>query len=223
MKCSECGKQISIDEEINSFASKDAGLCNPCRRNIRLKKATPMMLLPQSVPPRYIQEINGNPFYQAAGKVDKFYRHGPYLRGATGSGKSCQAASLMFFAMKQALQDRVKVSFDWVNVPQLLFNIRQSFSDSEGGGEKHILQHYSEVGWLCLDDLGVEKSTDWVLQTLYLIVNTRYENNRPTCVTCNLDPDALAERMGDDRLASRLRAMCPVYEVGNQDRRKKGK
>ena len=57
---------------------------------------------------------------------------------------------------------------------------------------------------MVLDDLGREKPTEWVQETLYLVVNARYEACLATSVTTNLEPDALRARIGEsvvDRLA----------------------
>ena len=38
-----------------------------------------------------------------------------------------------------------------------------------------------------LDDLGAERLTDWVEETMSLIVNTRYNERRPTIFTSNYE------------------------------------
>jgi DNA replication protein DnaC len=56
---------------------------------------------------------------------------------------------------------------------------------------------------LTLDDLGRERPTEWVQETLYLVVNARYEECLATSVTTNLSPDGLRARFGEpirDRL-----------------------
>ena len=56
---------------------------------------------------------------------------------------------------------------------------------------------------LVLDDLGRERQTEWVQETLYLVVNARYQECLATSITTNLDRRAAA-RLGEpilDRLA----------------------
>ena len=72
-----------------------------------------------------------------------------------------------------------------------------------------------EAELLVLDDLGAERTTDWVDETLNLIVNTRYSERRPTIFTSNYDqmPDrdrsAVAARaVSASRMLSRLHEMC---------------
>ena len=49
-----------------------------------------------------------------------------------------------------------------------------------------FLDRLAAVDLLHIDDLGAENTTDWVLEQLYSIVNTRYEDERAMIVTTNL-------------------------------------
>src|SRR5439155_22117955 len=60
-----------------------------------------------------------------------------------------------------------------------------------------------------LDDLGRERPTEWARETLYLVLDARYEDRRATSLTTNLDLDALRTRRGEptvDRLPEPNRA-----------------
>jgi hypothetical protein len=74
-----------------------------------------------------------------------------------------------------------------------------------------------------LDDLGAEKTSDWVEETLNLIVNTRYNERRATIFTSNYeekedrtDPESLLVRVGF-RMHSRLYEMCEFVEFDGAD------
>ena len=78
---------------------------------------------------------------------------------------------------------------------------------------------------LVLDDLGAEKPSEWVDETLNLIVNTRYNERRATIFTSNYeekedrtDPDSLLVRVGA-RMHSRLHEMCEFLEFDGADYR----
>jgi DNA replication protein DnaC len=78
---------------------------------------------------------------------------------------------------------------------------------------------------LVLDDLGAEKPSEWVEETVNLIVNTRYNERRPTIFTTNYEdlPDeaeleSLKVRVGF-RLHSRLHEMCEFLEYDGGDYR----
>jgi DNA replication protein DnaC len=81
---------------------------------------------------------------------------------------------------------------------------------------------------LVLDDLGAEKTSEWVQETLGLVVNTRYNERRPTIFTTNLrnsgDRDDLLSmtvQLGE-RTRSRLLEMCHDVEMDGPDVRDVG-
>ena len=72
---------------------------------------------------------------------------------------------------------------------------------------------------LHIDDVGAERTTDWVLEELYSIVNARYEDKRSMVVTTNiLDREALCEQI-TERTVSRLTEMCDELPLLGHDRR----
>ena len=81
---------------------------------------------------------------------------------------------------------------------------------------------------LVLDDLGAERTSEWVQETLGLVVNTRYNARRPTIFTSNLvdladstDPRSFIFQLGA-RTRSRLREMCDWVEMHGVDVREVG-
>ena len=70
-----------------------------------------------------------------------------------------------------------------------------------------------------MDDVGAEQTSPWVLEQLYTIVNTRYEDGRAMVLTTNLRRDALCDQVGG-RTVSRLFEMWgdPIPMFGH-DRR----
>src|SRR5207247_2356288 len=78
------------------------------------------------------------------------------------------------------------------------------------------------VDLLHIDDVGAENSSEWVLEQLYAIINTRYEDGKSIVFTTNLDPTQLGEQIGE-RTASRLMEMCgdPLALFGADQRRAK--
>ena len=84
-----------------------------------------------------------------------------------------------------------------------------------------ILRPVMDADLLVLDDLGAEKPSEWVEETMNLIVNTRYNERRPTIFTTNYedmpdetDLDSLKVRVGF-RMHSRLHEMCEFLEYEN--------
>jgi DNA replication protein DnaC len=89
-----------------------------------------------------------------------------------------------------------------------------------------ILRPVMEAELLVLDDFGAEKPSEWVEETMNLIVNTRYNERRPTIFTSNYDdvpdeagdPQSLKARVGF-RIHSRLHEMCEFLEYDGADYR----
>lgn len=149
-------------------------------------------------------------------------RLGLFIYGEVGSGKTLLACHLLEkILVKDFIDDRFNPSrYKFITVPELLLEIRDSFS-GRTKTEKEVVEFYSTVNYLILDDLGVEKVTDWSLQTLYLIINRRYENMKSTIVTSNYSLNELSEKMHDRRIPSRLMAMCKVVKLTGKDRRRR--
>jgi len=87
-----------------------------------------------------------------------------------------------------------------------------------------------------LDELGAKRTTAWVEETIFYIINNRYNNKKLTIFTSNyLDKEEEEEdrresffKKGDDslvdrigvRLRSRLYEMCKIVEIWGEDYRK---
>ena len=111
----------------------------------------------------------------------------------------------------------------------LLRVIRSTYNPTVKTAEMDVLRPVMEADLLVLDDLGSEKTSEWVEETMNLIVNTRYNERRHTIFTSNYDdtPDdasddhqdfTLKERIGF-RIHSRLHEMCEFLEFDGADYR----
>jgi DNA replication protein DnaC len=111
------------------------------------------------------------------------------------------------------------------DVRDLLRVIRSTYNPVVRTAEMDILRPVMEADLLVLDDLGAEKPSEWVEETINLIVNTRYNERRPTIFTTNYEDlpdeteiDSLKARVGF-RLHSRLHEMCEFLEYDGGDYR----
>jgi hypothetical protein len=92
-----------------------------------------------------------------------------------------------------------------------------------------ILHPVFEAELLVLDDVGVERPTDWVQETLAVLIDKRYSNKRPTILTGNLNDvidgpnygDSVQFRLGA-RTRSRLLEMCRWVFIESYDTRETG-
>ena len=106
----------------------------------------------------------------------------------------------------------------FVSAPELLAKIRATYSDPNGD-EEGLIDKYASVKYLVLDDLGAEKSTEWSISTLYLIIDRRYREMLPTIVTTNLTVDEIGQGLSR-RIASRL-SSGKVINIKAPDYRKR--
>jgi len=153
--------------------------------------------------------------YQGGDKIKavcKEFLHTPFdlvLSGGAGSGKTHLAVAVLRELVRSCKildgtegwcnKDR-KGCF--ISVPELLAKIRATYSDQDGD-EERLIDTYASVKYLVLDDLGAEKSTEWSITTLYLIIDRRYREMLPTIVTTNLTVDEIGQGLSR-RIASRL-------------------
>ena len=100
--------------------------------------------------------------------------------GDVGTGKT----TLAMLVSKAALEAGRSVAI--YSLPRLLALIRD-VDRRPRPGMIGFLERLAAVDLLHIDDLGAENTTDWVLEQLYSIVNTRYEDERAMIVTTNLD------------------------------------
>lgn len=130
---------------------------------------------------------------------------GLIMEGPVGCGKSHLAVSILREVIAKGYTGL------YYNSPDLLSEIRATFSNDQGPSEDDILEELANVDLLVLDDLGAEKVSGFVLDRFYLVINKRYENCKPIIVTTNLDQETLINRLGD-RIVSRLLEMCQEFK-----------
>ena len=136
---------------------------------------------------------------------------GLWFMGPVGTGKT----TLAMLVSKAALKAGRSVAI--YSLPRLLNEIR----DTHRAERSHVnlLDRLTAVDLLHLDDVGAERTTDWVLEELYSIVNARYQDGRSVVITTNItDRDALCEQI-TERTVSRLTEMCDDIPLRGDDHR----
>jgi DNA replication protein DnaC len=136
---------------------------------------------------------------------------GLWFMGPVGTGKT----TLAMLVTKAALEHgRSAARF---SLPGLLSQIRKTF---DTGSHNDLLERLTAVDLLHIDDIGAEQTTPWVLEELYSIINSRYEEQRSVVVTTNiLDRDTLCQQI-TERTVSRLTEMCEELPLLGHDHRK---
>jgi len=135
-----------------------------------------------------------------------------YIYGPPGVGKTHLACAVLMTFKERYLS--VPCLFTPVN--ELLFEIRQSYSPNSETTEKDVVDRYTNTVLLVLDDLGNTKTTEWATQTLDLIIDRRYRDQRQTIITTNYAIKALQNVTGQ-RLARRVGQMCTPVLLKPED------
>lgn len=226
-KCA-CGKKIEpivVHVSLSKtdwFVSKHCQVCK--NKMIEEQEAQDLRerkekMVKAIIPPRFLRaRLADLPDKKLIGKIQKIlddetmHGKGLFIHGKVGVGKTH-----LMVGMAKYLIDTKLVSGQFENLPNLLREIRESYNEHNESGFS-TLDKYINTPVLYLDDIGVEKPTSWVLETLYTIINERYEIMRPIVFTSNLDLEELSNRLGD-RIVSRIVEMCEILELKGKDRR----
>lgn len=159
---------------------------------------------------------------QARKVVDEFpaVGRGLFLEGQPGVGKTHLAVAVL----REVMQAKAARGL-FYDTRDLLRVIRGTYNESTHTTELDVLRPVMTADLLVLDDLGAEKTSEWVEETMNLIVNTRYNERRPTIFTSNYedipddtDPNSLLFRIGY-RMRSRLHEMCEFVVLDGADYR----
>jgi DNA replication protein DnaC len=158
---------------------------------------------------------------------------GMWFTGDFGTGKT----TLAMLISKTAMEHDHTVAI--YSLPRLLAMLRETFRDGSEHSLSQLMDMLCSVDLLHIDDVGAEQTSPWVLEQLYTVVNTRYEDRRSLVLTTNLiqserrrpaqlppevdwdaRPDAELRAQIGDRTVSRLFEMCgdPLPMFG-EDRR----
>lgn len=163
------------------------------------------------------ENFNINSENEVAVKVAKDYtnksivemqKEGLIITGKSGLGKTHLAPSI---ANKLIENDKIVLMG---RLTMLLDMIKETFRDNTKS-ENELIELYSNVDMIIIDDLGKERISQWALEKLYTIVENRNENGLPIIITTRFDKQGLIERFSqsqDEQLVeaiiSKLYQMC---------------
>ena len=148
--------------------------------------------------------------YVECWELMKAENHGLILWGSVGTGKSYFAGCIA-----NALMER-EVSVCMTNFAAILNDLAASFKD-----RNEYISRLCSFPLLILDDFGMERGTEYGLEQVYNVVDSRYRSGKPLIVTTNLTLEELQnpEDTAHARIYDRLIEMCcPVRITGENFR-----
>ena len=137
---------------------------------------------------------------------------GLLLYGEVGTGKSFLAACIA----NRLLDDGYRVVFD---------NAR-GYADMAFDDKEYFTDAITSADLVVLDDLGMERATEYMKETVFQILDKRCQSGKPLIVTTNLSNEALKAPRGvdEERVYSRLlEKSVPILMKGEDRRREKGR
>ncbi len=239
--CPECGGagMVLTADAAGRRRARECGCQQSLRQRVRLREAR--------IPRRYEHCVLGTfePQYPKADPTlgmalrmaRKFVEgypvetsgRGLLLTGSVGVGKTHLAVGMLLALMEQKGVDGL-----FCDYRELLKQIQNSYNPQVNSTELEVLRPVFEAEVLVLDELGAQKPTDWVWDTVALVLNTRYNDKRTTIITTNYADlpsaalltgeaakraareETLGDRIGE-RMRSRLAEMCVRVEMTGAD------
>ena len=156
---------------------------------------------------------------------------GLLFQGPCGIGKTHLAVAIINELIKKK-----NIPCYFCDFRNLIRTIQSTYTPETSLTESEVLEPVFQKEVLVLDELGAKRTTAWVEDTVFYIINRRYNNKKVTVFTSNYidsgeeeedardhrfkkSDDSLVDRIGV-RLRSRIYEMCKIVEMWGKDYRK---
>ena len=150
-------------------------------------------------------------FYVEHWEIMREENNGYLLWGKVGTGKSYFAGCIANALMEQEVAVRM------TNFSAILNDLTASFE-----GRNEYIERLCRFPLLIIDDFGMERGTEYGLEQVYNVIDSRYRSRKPLIVTTNLTLDSLQNPLdtAHARIYDRLLEMCaPILFTGENFRR----
>lgn len=137
---------------------------------------------------------------------------GLLLTGGVGTGKTFLAA-----CAANALIDR--------GVPVMMTNLARVLNTLTGlysGDRNQYIDSLNRYPLLILDDLGMERSSEFALEQVYSVIDSRYRSRQPLIVTTNLSLEEMhnPSDLAHGRIYSRVLERCVPLRINRENIRR---
>lgn len=157
----------------------------------------------------YNPEIQKAHDYVAHWEEMKSKSIGLLLWGDVGTGKSFFAGCIANALLEQG-------------VPVLMTNFSRSLNSLSGlySDEKNqLIDSLNKYSLLIIDDLGIERNTEFALEQVFNIIDSRYRSKLPLIVTTNMTLDELKhpQDLARARIYDRVLERCVPLRINNRN------
>lgn len=132
---------------------------------------------------------------------EKFRRtnNGIMLYGSVGTGKTYLACCIANALIDEGVGAKVRKLSAMLNA--------STFKERE-----QELNYLADVDLLIIDDLGMERATEYAQELVFTLIDDRMNSNRPLIITTNLSPKQMAdtESLPLKRIYDRVLQQCPI-------------
>lgn len=142
---------------------------------------------------------------------------GLMLYGTVGTGKTYASACIANHLMENGKTVLA------ISLSQYLSKLRQGWDEAE----KELLEAVETCDLLVIDDFGIEKSSEWVEEKIFNLIDKRYRTEKKIVITTNLffnseknECELMKKLDGKGRIRDRIIEMCFPYLVEGESRRK---
>lgn len=134
--------------------------------------------------------------------------------GNVGAGKTFYASCIANALIDEGVKCLV------TNFPRIVNTLQGMFD-----GRQEYLDNLNSFSLLVIDDLAVERNTEYVNEIVTNVIDGRYRIGKPLIITTNLTASQIyaPATIEKERIYSRLIEMCEIVEFGGKDKRKEQK
>lgn len=129
--------------------------------------------------------------------------------GSVGTGKTFATSCICNELMNNGKTALV------MNLGLYLMKIKREWAEAEND----VLNYVKTCDLLVIDDLGIEKVTEFVLEKVFTLIDTRYRSGKPMIITSNLSLEEIRKTFGE-RISDRISEKCLEYQIIGESKRK---